>query len=159
MKRGNIAIQVLTEYRLSQVSHNWVGRLIPLFEKHGYTYASALTGGHLSHTTPNSQSTAASIDNHLILSRYIAGSKFGGYMGQCLACIWPAKRFEAADISTIRVADTVGGWPKLPKPASLGCWGRLMSHKPQKLPLCPWESVESKHNGRFLCINSFIGSC
>ena len=157
MKRGNIATQVLTEYGLSQVSRNWAGRLIPLFEKHGYTYASALTGGHLSHTTPNSQSTAFSIDIHWLLSRYIAGSKFGGYMGQCLA--WPAKRFEAADISTIRVADTVGGWPKLPKPASLGCWGRLMSHKPQKLPLCPWESVESKHNGRFLCINSFIGSC
>merc|ERR1712166_1137327 len=43
---------------LQEVSRNWAGRLIPLFEKHGYTYASALTG-----------------------------SKFGGYMGQCLA--WP----------------------------------------------------------------------
>jgi len=101
---------------LQEVSRNWAGRLIPLFEKHGYTYASALTG-----------------------------SKFGGYMGQCLA--WPAKRFEAADISTIRVADTVEGWPKWPKPASLGWWGRLRNHKPEKLPFCPWKTAESKHNG------------
>merc|ERR1712166_1393968 len=101
---------------LQEVSRNWAGKLIPLFEKHGYTYASALTG-----------------------------SKFGGYMGQCLA--WPAKRFEAADISTIRVADTAEGWPKWPKPASLGWWGRLRNHKPEKLPFCPWKTAESKHNG------------
>merc|ERR1712166_330404 len=106
---------------LQEVSRNWAGRLIPLFEKHGYTYASALTG-----------------------------SKFGGYMGQCLA--WPAKRFEAADISTIRVADTVEGWPKWPKPASLGWWGRLRNHKPEKLHSAPGKLLSRSTTGWCLSV-------
>jgi len=100
---------------LQEVSRDWGAKLVPLFEKHGYTYAAGLSGG--SHS---------------------------GYMGAVLA--WPSSRFGAVEVSTVKVAETVKGWPKWPKPAPLGWWGRLLNRKPEKLPFDPWQVAEGRHN-------------
>lgn len=110
---------------LQEVSRTWGAKLVPFFEKHGYTHTTALTG-----------------------------SKFGGYMGQCIA--WPSKKFKAIEIETIRASDTVEGWPTPEKPAAakdvpLTLWQRIVDEKPEKVklerpPFNPWTEAEKRHN-------------
>ena len=52
---------------LQDVSRKWGAQLVPFFTEHGYTYAAALTG-----------------------------SKFGGYMGQCVE--WPTGVYSVQDV-------------------------------------------------------------
>ena len=110
---------------LQEVSRTWGAKLVPFFEKHGYTHTTALTG-----------------------------SKFGGYMGQCIA--WPSNKFQAVEVETIRASDTVDSWPIPEKPAGakevpLTLWQRIMDEKPEQLkpekpPFNPWAEAAKRHN-------------
>jgi len=136
---------------LQEVSRNWGGRLTPLFEKHGYMYASALTG-----------------------------SKFGGYMGQCIA--WPVNKFRSVETEAIRVSDTVDGWPERPRrkpvePATLHSTltpyfrDLLGITKPARPPFEPWKEAEKRHNavvmarlqdkesGEIFCVGTYHMPC
>ena len=107
---------------LQDVSRKWGAQLVPFFTEHGYTYAAALTG-----------------------------SKFGGYMGQCVE--WPTGVYSVQDVDASRISDTVR-WGRTPV-VEPSLWARLLDvfgliTMPSKPSFNPWAKAQQRHNSAVL---------
>jgi len=107
---------------LQEVSRNWGGKLVPLFEQHGYTCATALTG-----------------------------SQFGGYMGQCIAWPtdkFKAIEVQSIRVSDTVAGWSETPYSKPAPPSKGELLSRLIyGEKPvEKPPFDCWKEAQKRHN-------------